>query len=161
MRKILVSSFALLTVVGGAALVSPAHAQQAGGIPLSHNDGNYGGNDYGKGKDGSYGRYGQGNCQYSCGGRHGGNGYSNGYGNGKGYGNGYGNGYGDGKGYGNGYGNSYGNGKGYGNGYGYGSAPIRPLRKLTWQRASFSSCANAMSATLPPSGSPRRFKASF
>jgi hypothetical protein len=76
MRKIFVSGFALFAVVGAVAIVSPANAQQAGGIPLSQNG--YGDKHYG-------------NCQYNCGGNYGGNKYGNGYGN-KGYGSsGYGN----------------------------------------------------------------------
>jgi hypothetical protein len=116
MRKIFVSGFALFAVVGAVAIVSPANAQQAGGIPLSQNG--YGDNHYGKD-----------NCQYNCGGNYGGNKYGNVYGS-SGYGNsGYGNkGYGS-NGYGsNGYGSSgYGN-KGYGSsGYGnkgYGSSNV-------------------------------------
>jgi hypothetical protein len=48
MRKIFVSGFALFAVVGAVAIVSPANAQQAGGIPLSQNG--YGDNHYGKGQ---------------------------------------------------------------------------------------------------------------
>ena len=110
MRKIFVSGFALFAVVGAVAIVSPANAQQAGGISLSQNG--YGDNHYGN------------NCQYNCGGNYGGNKYGNSYGNNS-YGN---NSYGN-KGYGsnsygsNGYGNNgYGN-NGYGN-KGYGSSTV-------------------------------------
>jgi hypothetical protein len=64
MRKILVSGFALLSLLGTVATIPPANAQQVGGIPFTHSDGgNYGydnrgkGMDYGKGKPG--GEYGE------------------------------------------------------------------------------------------------------
>jgi hypothetical protein len=135
MRKILVSGFALLTLVGAAATLSPAGAQEVGGTPFSNSAGSYGydsrgkGMEYGKGKTSEeYGksdryhrddyskRYDNGDryskdrdCQYNCGSK-----YSDNHGS-------YGKGYSDRDGSYNKYNNKYGN-SGYENGN---RAPIR------------------------------------
>src|SRR5580704_1076220 len=96
MGKFLLPGLALLAVVGLAS-ISPAHAQEAGGINMHRGYGTGGGYGPGNGTGGGQyanqygngGQYGGRGCQYDCGrwngnggGQYGGGQYGKGYGNG-------------------------------------------------------------------------------